>query len=826
MNAGAPAPQPAALWRPLAARPAPGSEGPDDGALRVAVLVVHGSAMTALVVAGVLPAGLAVVAAAVAVGLSLLARACLTRPWLGTLRITLWATVALLTLVMPFLVAGPRGLDPPTVLGVFVAGFLAATSADQDGTRRAMLMNLALGLAVLALGAGLAPFLARSSPDASLAVALLVGWAAALVALVRAARRYPVVAVDARGRSGVRAASPAGGGAARRGPVRAVPRPGSSTPRTARWRGTAGVVAATMAVSLLAFALVTRLPQSQASQNAEVSGPADGGLFGGRLSREGAAAPRSVTGTYSGGTLDLRARGDLPDTPVMIVPAESPTLWRSAALDTYTGQTWAQPSMFGAGSRRVGGEVDLSRDDDPTPRGGPQRTDAVRWLASGTVTLPRPGVADTLSLPVGLGAMLADDGTVVVVSGGSGDAPDGFGYRVTSRPRATVADADRASSPVTAHALRAAAPGLGPVAGDPRAADVGRWIQQSGTETDRTRALARRLVAGTGTRYDAVRAVEAHLRATTRYTLDAPVPDDGEDIVDDFLFDSREGFCEQYATAEIVLLRSVGIPARLAVGFAGGSAPGGSLPEGAVADGTAAEGAVADGTAAAVGDTRVVRGTDAHAWVEVWFPGVGWVSSDPTAGATLADPPALDRVGGWLREHAVLVTVVVAQAALAIGLGVLVARRRRRSDDGRSLAPGPRAVGGAVDLLAAFDRLEAALVAVGAPRLTAETLAELGVRLARGDARVAEEAAVAVATEAAGPSEAVEGARPTEPGGTLHGAIDVAPDGDPVVALGVLERLLYGPTPPPAGDLRAAATALDTVAARVLAADRFAATAR
>ena len=63
------------------------------------------------------------------------------------------------TLVVPFAVAGLRGLGPASVLGIFVAGFLAATSADQDGTRRAMLMNLVLGVAVLALGVGLGPFL-------------------------------------------------------------------------------------------------------------------------------------------------------------------------------------------------------------------------------------------------------------------------------------------------------------------------------------------------------------------------------------------------------------------------------------------------------------------------------------------------------------------------------------------------------------------------------------------------------------------------------------------------------------------------------------------
>ena len=119
------------------------------------------------------------------------------------------------------------------------------------------------------------------------------------------------------------------------------------------------------------------------------------------------------------------------------------------------------------------------------------------------------------------------------------------------------------------------------------------------------RQLSAELVAGAPTRYDAVLAVERYLRANATYRLDSPVPPRGQDAVDHFLFEARTGFCEQFASAEAVLLRAAGIPARLATGFSGGS-----------------------GTA----DGRLLKAADAHAWVEVWYPGVGWAASDRRPG--------------------------------------------------------------------------------------------------------------------------------------------------------------------------------------------------
>lgn len=88
------------------------------------------------------------------------------------------------------------------------------------------------------------------------------------------------------------------------------------------------------------------------------------------------------------------------------------------------------------------------------------------------------------------------------------------------------------------------------------------------------------------------------------YTLDAPAA--GRDPVDEFLFESKAGFCEHFSSAFVVLMRNAGIPARVVTGFAGGSRN-------------------------RLGDYWVVRRMDAHAWAEVWLPQRGWVRVDPTA---------------------------------------------------------------------------------------------------------------------------------------------------------------------------------------------------
>ncbi len=117
--------------------------------------------------------------------------------------------------------------------------------------------------------------------------------------------------------------------------------------------------------------------------------------------------------------------------------------------------------------------------------------------------------------------------------------------------------------------------------------------------------LARQITAGAETPYDQAAAITAYLRANITYSPTVESPPADRDPLVWFLFDTKMGFCNYYATAEVVLLRSLGIPARMAVGFAEGEyqAP----------------------------DQYTVLQRDAHAWPEVYFPGDGWVEFEPTS---------------------------------------------------------------------------------------------------------------------------------------------------------------------------------------------------
>jgi len=125
--------------------------------------------------------------------------------------------------------------------------------------------------------------------------------------------------------------------------------------------------------------------------------------------------------------------------------------------------------------------------------------------------------------------------------------------------------------------------------------------------TDRVAQLAERVVADAdNNRYDAANAVESYLESEKAYSL-RDAPETGDSAADEFLFEHDVGYCENFATAMTVMLRSQDVPARYVAGYTSGER---------------------------VGDGQyLVRGADAHAWVEVFFEDYGWVRFDPTPSA-------------------------------------------------------------------------------------------------------------------------------------------------------------------------------------------------
>jgi transglutaminase-like putative cysteine protease len=142
-----------------------------------------------------------------------------------------------------------------------------------------------------------------------------------------------------------------------------------------------------------------------------------------------------------------------------------------------------------------------------------------------------------------------------------------------------------------------------------------RYLQLPKVLPERVHALARDLTATPPTPYDRAVAIQEYLRREMRYSLDVGAPPYDRDVVDYFLFDSRKGFCDYYATAMVVLARSAGIPARLAIGYA-------------------------TGTFDPLQGKYTVLQSDSHAWPELYFPGIGWVEFEPTSSMPEIPRPA------------------------------------------------------------------------------------------------------------------------------------------------------------------------------------------
>lgn len=141
-----------------------------------------------------------------------------------------------------------------------------------------------------------------------------------------------------------------------------------------------------------------------------------------------------------------------------------------------------------------------------------------------------------------------------------------------------------------------------------------RYLQLPENFSDRIVGFTMQIAFGLETPYDKAEAITTVLRAQIKYNPSLTLPPEGTDIIEWFLFEGREGYCNYYATAEVLMLRSLGIPARLAVGFAQGD------------------------TNKEESEFLVYR-KHAHAWPEVYFPGYGWIEFEPTGNQMLLERP-------------------------------------------------------------------------------------------------------------------------------------------------------------------------------------------
>jgi hypothetical protein len=180
-----------------------------------------------------------------------------------------------------------------------------------------------------------------------------------------------------------------------------------------------------------------------------------------------------------------------------------------------------------------------------------------------------------------------------------------------------------------------------------------------GTNWGRLFRLSWHLSRGVKTELEVVHHVESYLLQGNRYRYTTEVGKPGIEPLLEFLFETHAGYCQQFAGTAALLLRIAGVPSRVVVGFATGEQIG--------------------------HDTWAVRDEDAHAWIEVYFPGVGWVPFNPTPAAAQADvAPGLD----VLQDSAVTsagvggtpLQLLAAAAVLAALLFAATRLRRRRRE--------------------------------------------------------------------------------------------------------------------------------------------------
>jgi transglutaminase-like putative cysteine protease len=508
--------------------------------------------------------------------------------------------------------------------------------------RRDLLFSLLSSLVLMAVAGVL-------SVSASLGPNLIV-WAIATVASLVLAHRSEVLSLP--GLLGTAPPPDATTAARRRRPKASALRPVLAVVGLVALVGGAVFLVVPAAGAGKAVAFPAKLPNSvpvpSAGGLANPSlGGADPASGDGRTSSTGSG---SATSGYFGfsNSLDTGMRGRPDDTLVMRVKASRPDFWRGQSFDVWDGRTWRQSDTTPTPTT---GEAPLELRGAPEDRQAGILDSGTDFVQTVFVEQPGPNLIFSAYAPARVyftdrTLFELDDGTVRTAV----HLPEGAVYTVVSRRTPVTADLLRRSDSV-------------PIALSP--ALQARYTQLPPKVPQRVLDLASRATADAPTTYDKIRALEAWMGEHTSYTLDIPRLPAGADAVDQYLFVDRQGFCEQIGTSLVVLLRSLGIPARLAVGFT----PGERNPFTGLWE---------------------VKAKDAHAWAEVWFPGVGWQAFDPTASVPFAGDPFSSAAGAGLttflrnRIPSVPTSWVTAAAGLvAVGLplamiGWLLLQRRRR----------------------------------------------------------------------------------------------------------------------------------------------------
>nr|MBN1230182.1 DUF58 domain-containing protein [Anaerolineae bacterium] len=350
-----------------------------------------------------------------------------------------------------------------------------------------------------------------------------------------------------------------------------------------KWSGAISAIAA-LAMATTYFATDPELGQWLEDTFSRTGEAAAGGSGDGEEAISSPAAPPAESpGVWPRGDL-LGAGPELSDEVVMTIQTpgipQADFYWRATSFDDYTGRGWKSHAVSSELSSQ---EVLLF----PVSVDPPANHVLIRQTVKFEDSARQIYAAD---VPVRLSQPAEGrwvNGVIDDLASVYGRAPL-FGYEVLSWVPVPSADILRDT-----------------------VVNYPTWVRLTYLEIpedtpERVVTLAQEITADAPTVYDKAIAIQTYLRQF-EYSTDLPEPPEDRDIVDYFLFDLQKGYCDYFATAMVVLARSVDIPARLAVGYATGEY---------------------DQTQ----NSYIVTGTDAHSWVEIYFDYYGWIRFEPTPG--------------------------------------------------------------------------------------------------------------------------------------------------------------------------------------------------
>ena len=276
---------------------------------------------------------------------------------------------------------------------------------------------------------------------------------------------------------------------------------------------------------------------------------------------------------------------DQPDVEVFSVQTDSPDYWRITSLDVFDGRIWRSRGSF----EDAAGQLEPTLPDGTTAT---QELQTFDIKALGRIWLPAAyEPAEIVSAPEGLELEYERDSGTLIVNRDRTNS-DGLVYTLLSN----VAQRD-------VEAIRAA--------GDSIPSEISdRYLDLPEGFSPAVRQEAQDIIdaAGAQTPYTQAKALQDYFRDPSLFRYDLTVANGhASQDIEDFLFEHRAGYCEQFAGSFAAMARSIGLPSRVAVGFT----PGEFDPE--------------------INAYRVT-GKHAHAWPEVWIEDIGWLRFEPTPG--------------------------------------------------------------------------------------------------------------------------------------------------------------------------------------------------